>query len=92
MTANIGLNQICVVYGIQFRKINWVWLVWIEIVQGILNFSELFGANVGIYFGGFSAGVPQDLLDVAKVYYLFKEMGGKWMSEHMRSYSFLNTV
>jgi len=57
-----------------------------------LNFGELFGANVGIYFGGFSTGAYQDLLDVAKVYSLFKEMSGKWMFEQVRRYSFLNTV
>jgi hypothetical protein len=40
-----------------------------------LNFGELFGANVGKYFGGFSTAAYQDLLDEAKVYTLVQGDG-----------------
>jgi hypothetical protein len=43
-------------------------LVCIEIVQGVLDFGELSGADVSIYFGGFSNGAYPDLQDEAKVY------------------------
>ena len=71
------------------RYIQWG-LFWVQIVQGIFDFGECPGTDMGINLGGFQAGVAQDFLDVAEVDTLFQKVGGETMTQGMRGGVFLD--
>ena len=55
-----------------------------------MDFGELPGTDMGIDFGCFGTGMAQQFLDVAKVYSLLQEVGGKTMAQGMRCGVFLD--
>ena len=71
------------------RYIQWG-LFWVYIIHGIFDFGELLGANMGIDFGGFQAGVAQYFLDVAEVDTLFQKVCGETMTQGMWGGVFLD--
>ncbi len=66
------------------------WLICVEIIQGVFDFSELFRTYMGIYFCGCYAGVSQDLLNVPKIYALLQEVGCKAVTQGMWCGMFVN--
>ena len=56
-------------------------LVCMKFIQGIYDFGELPGGDVGVDFCGFGACVFQQFLDVAEAYSLFQRWVAKLLSE-----------